>query len=205
MRVRAKTREASAAHRPTHGTLDDRALLARIATGDRVAFDAFYRRHYVRLLRFVTRVTREHDIVDEVINDTMLAVWRGAQGFRNEAQPTTWLLGIGWRTTLQRLRAKDRKYATVPIDDIVLADPSCPEHLATDRQFGRHLRACLAAISPAHRAVVELTYFHGYSSREIAQILGCPEGTVRTRMLHARHKLRTLLIKRLGAEAETDM
>ncbi len=193
---------AVAAARPLALELDDATLLRRIARRDRDAFDTFYRRHYVRLLRFVTRVAWQSDLIDEVINDTMFIVWRNAADFRGEARPTTWLLGIAWRQAQARLRAAERRPATTDIDDLALPDPACLETWAADRELGRHLRTALATLSPAHRAVVELTYVHGYSSREVAAILGCPPGTVRTRMLHARHRLRAVLGARYGAEAE---
>ncbi|MEO1091498.1 MAG: sigma-70 family RNA polymerase sigma factor [Pseudomonadota bacterium] len=173
--------------------VDDEFLLRRIGRGDRTAFDAFYRRHYVRVLRFAMRIAGDQDIVDEVINDTMLAVWDRADTFRGEARPTTWLLAIAWRSTKHRLRAARRWRGTVDIDDVPMADPSSPEADAADRQRARHLQACIASLSPTHRAVVELTYFHDYTGREIATILGCPEGTVRSRMLYARRRLRALL------------
>lgn len=178
---------------PAAVELDDAALLARIAERDRAAFDTFYRRHYVRLLRFVQRVALQPDVVDEVVNDTMLTVWRGAGEFRAEARVTTWLMGIAWRRAKSRLRDADRHPPTTDIEALALPDPACLESWAANRQLGRHLRAALATLSPAHRAVVELTYVHGYSSREVGAILGCPEGTVRTRMLHARARLRAVL------------
>lgn len=181
---------------------EDAVLLRRIAERDRDAFDTFYRRHYLRLMRFVARVAWQADLVDEVINDTMFIVWRNAADFRGEARPTTWLLGIAWRQAKARLRAAERHPQTTDIDELALPDPACLESWAASRELGRHLRTALATLSPAHRAVVELTYVHGYSSRETAAILGCPEGTVRTRMLHARHRLRAVLGARYGTGSE---
>ena len=176
---------------------DDRELLRRIGTEDLAAFELFYRRHYLRLRRFVGRIGERAEIVEEVINDTMLVVWQRADTFRGDALPTTWLMGIAWRKTKDRLRGRASEPGTVELDEVVLEDPLKLEEWVEDRQFGRIVRDCLQDLSPAHRAVVELTYFDGYSSREIAQILDCPEGTVRTRMLHARRKLKSLLTERL--------
>ncbi len=180
----------------------DEALLRRIASADLAAFEAFYRRHYARLVRFVTRVARRSDVVDDVINDTMLVVWQQAARFRGDARPTTWLLGIAWRKTMQRLRQDARAQASVDLDEVELEDPHRIDEWVEDRHFGRTLRRCLDRLSPAHRAVVELTYFDGCTSREVGEILGCPEGTVRTRMLRARQLLRAMLVELDGSLGE---
>jgi RNA polymerase sigma-70 factor (ECF subfamily) len=172
---------------------DEVALLHRVAQGERLAFDLFYRSYYRRLHRFLEQVIRRPELVGEVLNDTMLVVWRKAGTFNHASRVSTWVFAIAYRRALKALkRAPDRSVEVGMTNDCVQVDPGLEQSLI-ERDTARRLRAALAALSPDQRAVVELTYYHGYAYREIAQIVGCPLDTVKTRMFHARRKLRDLL------------
>ena len=158
-------------------------LLERIARGDEAALESLYRVWYPRLTRFVLRIVRDPGLVEEVINDVFLVIWRSAAAFRGDSHASTWILGIAYRRALKR--ARQRRPA--PSE---LADGPGPEDVPS-RRF--ELEGCLAQLNPEQRATVELTYYFGYSYREIAEIMKCPENTVKTRMFHARRALRSLL------------
>lgn len=176
----------------------ERRLLDRIAAGDREALRELYAAYYHPLLRFICRVTRNLELAEEGVNDVMLVVWRSSGSFGRRSKVSTWIMGIAYRKALKLLggsrRWSDRFKAAAFEEDLgVAVDPA--EH----RDLRELLDRALSELSPEQRAVVELTYFYGCSYEEIAAIAGCPENTVKTRMFHARAKLRKLL-PALGGE-----
>jgi RNA polymerase sigma-70 factor (ECF subfamily) len=182
----------SGAHRPTPAPdARDQDLLARIEAGDRAAFEELYRAYYPRLFGYAWRMTRRRELVEEVVDDVLLEVWRSAARFDGRSRVSTWIFGIAYRKTLKGL---SRLRPTAPPSEIPVEDPGRdPEQRASDRETSETLEAALRELSSDHRAVVELTYYHGLSYPEIAAIVDCPVNTVKTRMFHARRKLRRLL------------
>ena len=175
---------------------DDLHLLNRVARQDREAFETLYHRYYRRLFSFVFRVTRRAEIVDEVVNDVMFALWQSADRFAERSKPSTWIFGIAYRKSLKALRRLSR--AESDNDETLAAnEPSFegdgPISVMIQRELAGALGKALAALSPEQRSVVELTYFQELSYREIADIVGCPVNTVKTRMFHARRRLRQIL------------
>jgi len=177
---------------PRSETLEDIALVKRIAGKDDVAFDILYRGYYPRLRRFLERITRRPQIVDEVLNDTMLVVWRKAASYDLSSQVSTWIFGIALRRALKALKRIDDPIEFGP-DETADVGGVGPEGMLVQQEMGTHIRKALGALSVDHRAVIELTYFEGYSCAEIAEIMRCPVSTVKTRMFHARRRLRMLL------------
>jgi RNA polymerase sigma-70 factor (ECF subfamily) len=174
---------------------EDLVCLSLIAQGDRAAFERLYRRYYDRLFRFVLRVSGRMNVVEDVINDTMLVIWRKAGEYRGAAQASTWIFGIAYRKALKAL-ARESRLGEVT-DEIPDIEAPPPETL--DRE-GLHaaIRQAVMQLPPEHRAVVDLTFFFNRSYEEAAQILDCPVGTVKSRMFHARAKLRPLLTQLIG-------
>jgi RNA polymerase sigma-70 factor (ECF subfamily) len=169
--------------------LAERALLARLAAGDRLALGLLYRAYHPRLARFIGRMTRRADIADEVINDCFWIVWQKADGFRGDARLSTWIMGIAYRCTLKSLRQHGEE--ALAGDDSEAAQAS---HDPSDEHERRDWVAKgLRRLPAEQRLVLELAYGGGHSVDEIATILQCPEGTVKARMFHARTKLRHLL------------
>jgi RNA polymerase sigma-70 factor (ECF subfamily) len=172
----------------------DVQLLGRIAAGDREAFRALYTAYYHPLLRFIYRITRRVDLAEEGVNDVMLVVWRNSETFGRRSKVSTWLMGIAYRKALKLLGGSRRwteRFKAGVFDDVETGDVTV--NLVEHGDLRDLLDAALSKLSPAHRAVVELTYFSGCSYEEIATIAGCPVNTVKTRMFHARAKLRALL------------
>jgi RNA polymerase sigma-70 factor, ECF subfamily len=173
----------------------DLALLARITNGDRDALRDMYTTYYHPLLRFIYRVTGQLELAQEGINDVMLVVWRNSEAFGHRSSVSTWIMGIAYRKALKLLERSRRwsdRFVAVDFDEwIERSDP--PAGPSEDGDLRDLLDQGLKHLSAEHRAVVELTYFYGCSYEEIAVIAGCPVNTVKTRMFHARAKLRKVL------------
>jgi RNA polymerase sigma-70 factor, ECF subfamily len=178
----------------TSQAADDRLLLSQVARQDRRAFEQLYRRYHRRVFHFVLRLVRHEGAAEEVVGDTMFAVWQGAGTFEGASAVSTWVLGIAYRQAM-KLVDRNRKHSLVDSDDELLArtvdgDPAAdPESVAMTDNYAALLQEGLAALPEGHRVVVELTAM-GHSSGEISLVVGCPENTVRTRMFHARQQLR---------------
>ncbi len=176
-------------------TETEQALVRRVARGDVEAFEAIYRRYRLRVARFAARLTRHPDIVEEVVNDTMVVVWQKAGRFRGRSKLSTWILGIAYRITLKRLRESSRRTRAeveLPLEP-QSSEADEPEARLSRSQSRERIRQALLRLSPKHRAVIELTFFEELSYREIAEVVGCPHNTVKTRMFHARRHLRQVL------------
>ncbi len=171
---------------------DELALLRRVAAKDRKAFEVLYHLYYRRLFGYLLKLTRRADLIEEVLNDVMLAVWNGAAGFDGRSRPSTWIFGIAYHKALKALarRPEEPEEATERPEPV---DAEEPESLAARRELAGVLGRALGALPPDQRAVVELTYYYGMAYQEIAQVVGCPVNTVKTRMFHARRRLREML------------
>lgn len=177
---------------PRSGSLDERELLERIKAHDVDAFERLYRLYQPRLGRFLINLLRRPQLVEEVLDDTMMVVWQTAGSFRGTSKLSTWVFAIAYRKALKaRARWPD------PIEDSgedrrVSNDPLPDADLDRSRVHDA-LRSAMATLSAEQRAVVDLTYFHALGYREIAEILSCPVDTVKTRMFHARRRLKQAL------------
>ncbi len=163
------------------------ALLDRIRRGDRGAFSELYRLYHPRMYGYLRRLLPNPATAEEVLDDVMLVVWKDARKFRGDAAVSTWVIGIAYRKALTAMRAERRYQA--PLDRS--ADVSTVAGVSSHHD--EWIRAALMQLSPDHRQVVELTYFSGFSYQEIATIVNCPVNTVKTRMFHARRRLKVLL------------
>jgi len=171
----------------------DDVLIARIARGDRAAMQVLYGRHHVRVFRFGLRLVRNEQLAEELISDVFLDVWRQAGKFEGRSAVSTWLLAI---TRFKALSALRRRTDAELDDDAAAAieDTSDdPEVAVQKKDTGEALRKCLASLSPEHREIVDLVYYHEKSVDEVAEIVGIPANTVKTRLFYARKKLADLL------------
>jgi len=173
----------------------DLVLLERIAGGDRNALRQLYNTYYHPLLRFICRITGRLDLAQEGVNDVMLVVWRNSRSFGGRSSVSTWIMGIGYRKALKLLAGSRRwtdRFTAAPFDEVIERSDASAEQ-SDDGDLRDLLDAALRHLSAEHRAVVELTYFYGCSYEEIAAIAACPVNTVKTRMFHARAKLKKVL------------
>jgi RNA polymerase sigma-70 factor, ECF subfamily len=185
------TKQAERSDAPGAGNELERALLARIAQGDRDAFRELYLRYHRRLGRFLSRVTRGREDAEEVINDTLWIVWQRAGEFRNASRVSTWIMGIAYRRALKLIRRAATHARLVSMENGDTEPVEMDVLEVADRQ--QLLARALATLPVEQRLVLEFTYFLDHSCEEIAEIMECPVNTVKTRMFHARRKLRLLL------------
>lgn len=171
----------------------DEMLLEKIANGDRTAMHTLYARHNVRVYRFVLRMLRDTAATEDLVSQVFLDVWRSASQFEGRSQVSTWLLSIARFKALTALR--QRKHEDIDQDDVMqIADQADTPEASLDRsRTSAILRACVARLSPAHREIVSLVYYHEKSVEEVAQLIGIPAATVKTRMFYARKQLAEFL------------
>jgi RNA polymerase sigma-70 factor (ECF subfamily) len=167
-------------------------LLRQVAAGDRTAFKELYLIYHRRLARFLMRMTSRHDLIEEVINDTLWTVWLKAGDFRGDSLVSTWIVGITYRRALKALR-KHGAPRPMLVEEVAVAPDAQLED--ENRQW---LGQALAELPLEQRMVMEFSYLMGHSCEEIAQIMQCPVNTVKTRMFHAREKLRRSLPRLAG-------
>jgi RNA polymerase sigma-70 factor (ECF subfamily) len=175
----------------TRVTSDD-LLMERIAAGDRLAMQVLVARHHVRMFRFVLGRVKDRTIAEDLIGDVFLDVWRQARTFEARCAVATWLLSIARYKALSALRSR-RTHD--PLDEAsTIEDPHAdPEALVQIKNRGEIIRRCLEALSPEHREIVDLAYYHEKTIDEVAEIVGIPLSTVKTRMFYARKRLAVLL------------
>lgn len=167
--------------------------IRQIARGDRDAFETLYRTFAPRLFGYLYRTVGDCAVAEELTNDVMFEVWKGAAGFRGESKPSTWIFGIAHHKALNALRGKRPQHVELETAG-QMADPSeTPEEVSSRQERSQNVRAALARLSPEHREVIELTFTQGLHYQEIAQIVNCPVNTVKTRMFHAKEKLQQFL------------
>jgi RNA polymerase sigma-70 factor (ECF subfamily) len=176
----------------------DRMLLERMAAGDRVALGVMYRGYHGRLCRFLSRLTRRPDVIEEVINDCFWIAWQKAGTFHGDSRVSTWIMGIAYRCGLKALR----QYGDEPVDEDTVPQERMPSHdPGDDRELRDWLGKGLEKLSVDQRVVIELVYGVGHSLDDVAVIMQCPVGTVKARLFHARVKLRNVLPSLAGEPA----
>jgi RNA polymerase sigma-70 factor (ECF subfamily) len=174
----------------------ERELLDAVRRRDRRAFAELYHIYHPRLHGYLRRILSNTAIAEEVLVDVMFIVWKDARKFRGDAPVSSWIFGIAYRKAMTAARKEGRYEALL---DHGADAEAMPARSAQDLDL---IRAALAQLSPDHRQVVELTYYCGFSYKEIAEIADCPVNTVKTRMFHARRRLRFLLPALAGADKE---
>ncbi len=167
-------------------------LVSSILARDGWAFQELYEGYRPRLSRFLHHVMKRPSLVEDVFNETMLAVWEGLHRFKGESRLSTWVFAIAYNKSMKALARNDE-----PIDDdrcdAQASGAPDPEEQAAIVHREHALRRAIDNLSADHRAVMELTYFHEMGYDDIAVIMGCPINTVKTRMFHARRHLKRAL------------
>ena len=171
----------------------DEMLLTQIADGDRTAIHTLYLRHNVRIYRFVLRSLRDATAAEDIVSQVFLDVWRTANQFEGRSRVSTWLLSIARFKTLTAMR--QRRHEDIDQDNVrEIADGADTPETTLDRSnVSAILRACIAKLSPAHREIINLVYYHEKTVEEAGEIIGIPQSTVKTRMFYARKQLAELL------------
>jgi RNA polymerase sigma-70 factor (ECF subfamily) len=174
-------------------TSSDEVLVRRIADGDELAMRTLFARHRVAMYRWLLRLVGDEALAEDLLSDVFLDVWRKAASFEARSSVSTWLLAIG---RYKALSARRRRLHTELNDELAatVADPADdPELVLQKKDRAELLRQSLAKLSPEHGEVIDLVYYHGKSVKEVAEIIGINEATVKTRMFYARRKLAELV------------
>jgi RNA polymerase sigma-70 factor (ECF subfamily) len=171
---------------------EEAGLFHRVSKGDMRAFEELYRIYHPRVTRFLMNMTRRPQLTEEVLNDTMFVVWNRPDSFNGKSKLSTWIFAIAYRKALKAMRRQDQPLEDKDADESPSGEPG-PEQVLGQRQAQALLRRAISELSPDHRAVVDLSYFHAMGYREIADVMACPVDTVKTRMFHARRHLKTRL------------
>jgi RNA polymerase sigma-70 factor (ECF subfamily) len=188
---RGKAGDQTSANEKT-GAQHDASLVRRVAAGETRAFEELYRIYHPRLTRFLINILRRPHLVEEALDDTMMVVWRRPDSFTGASKVSTWIFAIAYRTALKALSRLDEPQEDLDAERRPSLEAG-PEQALGDRQVQKLLLTAMDRLSSDHRVVVDLTYYHEAGYREIAEIMNCPVGTVKTRMFHARQKLKDLL------------
>jgi RNA polymerase sigma-70 factor, ECF subfamily len=171
----------------------DVTLIRSIAAGDKQAMQILFARHNVRVFRFLVRFVGDRSAAEDLVSEVFLDVWRHAGTFQGRSQVMTWLLALARNKALSALRRR----STEELDDKAVAAIEDPQDNAEvtiqNRQTSEILLNCLTQLSPPHREVIDLVYYHEKSIDEVADIIGVPQNTVKTRMFYARRHIAELM------------
>jgi RNA polymerase sigma-70 factor (ECF subfamily) len=173
------------------GATSDADLVRAVAEGDRRALEDLYARHAPWLVLRLTRRCNDRALVDEAVQDTFVAVWRGARRWDGRGEVAAWVWGIGIRRLIDQLRSAPRPTEELPAS-WPGAEPSAEERVLVGVEYG-DLAGALDRLSPELRAVVQATVLDGLTTREAGRLLGIPAGTVKTRMMRAKAQMREAL------------
>jgi RNA polymerase sigma-70 factor (ECF subfamily) len=188
-------------------------LIKRISAKDRKAFEEFYYLYAEGFGRFLMKMLKNPDWVDEAVNDVMLTVWQTAERYNADlGRLSTWLFGIAHNKGLKTLERYARNRDTVlsefsvPDDDDETAseqiiDKAQPTHVGPEQtvmgwQLGEAMSWAFDRLSQDHQTVIELCFSEGFSYEEMATIMDCPVNTVKTRLFHARKRLSDMLARK---------
>jgi RNA polymerase sigma-70 factor (ECF subfamily) len=179
-------------------------LLARIERADEDAFRALYRAFSRRLYAYVLRQLGDPAQAEEIVADTLYEVWRKPANFRGDSQFSTWLIGIARNKVLMAFRGRkpDSKHEDLDsIAEILPAEGGSAFDAVAQAQRREGVLHCMDKLSDEHRECGHLVFYEGLALAEVAEVQGCPENTVKTRLFHARQKLKNclrLLVQREG-------
>ncbi|NJO54571.1 MAG: sigma-70 family RNA polymerase sigma factor [Bacteroidales bacterium] len=171
----------------------DEALILRIANGDRMAMQVLFARHQIKVFRFVLRLIGNEAAAEDVISEVFLDVWRHAGRFEARSSVSTWLLAIARNKAYSALRRPKPEELDEAKAETIEDTGDDPEVVAQKKDKSELLRGCIQRLSVDHREVIDLVYYHEKTIEEVAEIVGIPENTVKTRMFYARRKLSEML------------
>ena len=167
----------------------DEMLVARIAGGDRLAMQTLFARYRTPVYRWLLRLVGNETVAEDLLSDVFLDVWRQAGRFQARSAVSTWLLAIARFKALSARRGRKNADLDETIEATVADSADKPEVVLQKKSRDQFVRTALTTLSPEHREIIDLVYYHDKSVDECAQILGVPSGTVKTRMFYARKKL----------------
>ena len=167
----------------------DKDLIARIAAKEHEAMQALFARHNVRVFRFLVGRVRNEAHAEELTNEVFLEVWKHAGRYEGRSAVSTWVLAIAHNMAMSQLRKRKEDELEDGAAEQLADDSDDPEVSAQKRSKAEIMREVIDRLSDEHREVIDLVYYHEKSVREVSEIVGIPEATVKTRMHYARKSL----------------
>jgi len=182
---------------------DEHALMSAVAAQDVQCFERLYSLYQRRVFDYVRTMVRDASIAEEIVVDTMLAVWDGARRFNRESRVSTWILGIARHKALDAVRSAARAGRHVSVEEAaeVATGAPGPEDLAQQRALQRAMAEAFGQLTPEHREILYLTFFGELPYEDIASLLGLPVNTVKTRVYYAKQKLKSEMERQTLMEA----
>jgi RNA polymerase sigma-70 factor (ECF subfamily) len=174
----------------------DEVLVQLVAGGDKDAMRALFARHNVRVFRFLTRIVGNDATAEDLLNEVFLEVWRNASRFEARSQVSTWILAIARFKALASMRRRQHDELDDEASEMIEDTTDNPEVTVQKTERSALLQQCLQQLSVAHRQVVDLVYYHEQSIEEVAEIIGVPASTVKTRVFYARKRIAELMAER---------
>ena len=174
---------------------DDRERITAIAVhADRASLEVLYHRYHPRVMGFLLRLTSDQQLMDEIYNDLMWTVWRKSAQYRGQSKVSSWIFSIAYRDCLRLLRKQRvRNLFTDHIGQDPLFNAAIAEDIQPTIETDDIMQKALSSLPAKQRLAIELCYQQGHSVEEIGEIVGCPSNTVKTRLHHARKKLRSYI------------
>ncbi|MGH6768694.1 MAG: sigma-70 family RNA polymerase sigma factor [Xanthobacteraceae bacterium] len=192
----ASTDRSSRALQATIHETSDVVLVEKIAAGDKQALQVLYGRHSVKVFRFALRFVRDEAAAEDMVSEVFFDVWRQAERFEQRSQVSTWLLAIARNKALSSLRRRCNEQLDDGVAEFIEDPSDNPEVTMQKQERGQILRDCLQKLSAAHREIIDLVYYHEKTIEEVAEIVGVPMNTVKTRMFYARKRIAELMAGR---------
>lgn len=174
----------------------DEVLVQLVAGGDKDAMRVLFARHNVRVFRFLTRIVGNDATAEDLLNEVFLEVWRNAGRFEARSQVSTWILAIARFKALASMRRRQHDELDDETSEMIEDTADNPEVTVQKTERSALLQQCLQQLSVAHRQVVDLVYYHEQSIEEVAEIIGVPASTVKTRVFYARKRIAELMAER---------
>jgi RNA polymerase sigma-70 factor (ECF subfamily) len=164
-------------------------LIVRIAGGDRLAMQTLFARHRTAIYRWLVRLVGNEATAEDLLSEVFLDVWRQADRFQARSSVSTWLLAIARFKALSARRTRKDAELDETVEATVADPADNPEVVLEKKNRDALVRKALNNLTPEHKEIIDLVYYHEKSVDECAQILGVPSGTVKTRMFYARKKM----------------
>ncbi len=180
-------------------------LLVRIGKQDQAAFQELYKAFSRKVFAYVLNMLKDHARAEEVLVDTMYEIWRNPTRFRGDSMFSTWLIGIARNKALLVYRSRRPDEDHADLDDIAeteVADTEDAYAALAQKQRSEGVQHCMSKLSDEHRECLHLVFYEGFSLAEVAAVQRCPENTVKTRLFHARQKMKNclrMLLEREGS------
>lgn len=173
-------------------------MISKISKKDKKAFADFYRAMERPLYGFIFLKLNDSHQTSDLLHDVFIEVWKGAGRFEGRSSVKSWVFGIAYRKVIDIYRRGGRVETMAELPEIEDESPTAEQLLVTSERAA-HVRACIEELKPDHRVAIELAFFEDFSYRQISEVVDSPEGTVKTRVYHAKK----LLLRCVSARLQT--